>query len=417
LAMADQQTQEEAVRAQFDEAAYLRMYPDIAAAVAEGRVGSGWQHYWHHGQHEGRLANEFDPEAYLRAYPAAVVEIAAGLAADPWAHYQRFGRARGFLPYPNATRPPNPAAMPSTFGGLWPDLPNALDLIEGKLEIGQISDGQAALLRFWVENGYVILPQRIAPDIVDAACADLDKAYAGGFPGLRFECHRFGTQHMPWRAEFNPHPSKALDLHHFSSATRDLMLADPIVEFLGLIFESKVFASQTLGFLRGSAQEGHQDSAYVPYTLPRQFAASWVALEDVTLGAGELFYYPGSHLFPDFLYAGRWKSVAEAARLTGTNDVGAEVAEHVRGLEARARELGLRKMPLAARKGEVLIWHADLVHGANPVSSAVTRKSVVTHYCPKRVAPLFSERVTTGLWERDGHYYTTSYYLGQEPSL
>ena len=36
------------------------------------------------------------------------------------------------------------------------------------------------------------------------------------------------------------------------------------------------------------------------------------------MGAGELFYYPGSHRFPDFLYGGRYKSIVEAARCGNT---------------------------------------------------------------------------------------------------
>jgi len=95
------------------------------------------------------------------------------------------------------------------------------------------------------------------------------------------------------------------------------MFAEAVAEFLGLIFEAKALASQTLGFLRGSAQEGHQDSAYVAYTIPRQFAATWAALEDVTIGAGELFYYPGSHRFEEFIYRDHYKSVHEAQRMSG----------------------------------------------------------------------------------------------------
>jgi len=192
------------------------------------------------------------------------------------------------------------------------------------------------------------------------------------------------------------------------------MFADPISEFLGLIFESKAFASQTLGFLRGSAQEGHQDSAYVPYTIPRQFAATWTALEDVTIGAGELFYYPGSHRFEDFIYSERYKSVHEAQRITGDQSIREQVERHVRSLVERAEQHGIPKAPFAARKGDVLVWHADLVHGGNPVSRATTRKSIVTHYCPKHLSPLFSEHLRTRLWEYKGHRYTTSHY-GNEP--
>jgi hypothetical protein len=395
---------------QFDAAAYLRMYPDISTAVAEHREESAWSHYDRHGRREGRKPNDFDVEFYLRAYPSAAQEVRAGLAKTPLQHYLNFGHARGFLSNAKAPRPSNAAAMPSLFGGLWPDAPNAADIIQGKQELGKITAAQADRLRFWIRNGYVILEKAIPASIVDKAAGDLDRAYAGALPGLKFECHAVAPGHIPWRPELNPHPAKALDIHHFSPAIRNLMFADAITDFLGLIFESKAFASQTLGFLRGSAQEGHQDSAYVVYSIPRQFAATWTALEDVTLGAGELFYYPGSHRFEDFLYEDHFKSVSEAQRMTGATGMRETVERHVQSLEERAQSRGIPKLPFAAKKGDVLVWHADLVHGGNPVSHVVTRKSIVTHYCPKHLAPLFSEHVPTKVWDHNGHRYTTSHY-------
>lgn len=398
--MADQAVLSE--RHQFDEAAYLRLYPDIAKAVAEGGQESAWQHYDRHGRKEGRKLNDFDADYYLRSYPGAAKEVADGLAATPFEHYQKFGRARGFLSNATMPRPSNAAAMPSAFGGLWPDLPNAADIIQGKLELGQISAQQAEKLRCWVQNGYVILENAIPSAIIDRAALDFNRAFAGGFPELKFECHAVSRGHINWQPELNLHPAKALDIHHFSPAIRPLIFADAIAEFLGLIFESKTFASQTLGFLRGSAQ--------VPYTIPRQFAATWVALEDVTIGAGELFYYPGSHRFADFIYQANYKSVYEAQRMTGDTDLGPQVECHVRSLEERAEQHGIPKMTFAAKKGDALVWHADLVHGGNPVSRVTTRKSIVTHYCPKHLSPLFAEYLPLQIWDHAGHRYTTSHY-------
>ena len=93
-------------RDQFDETAYLRLYPDIAQAVADGRETSGWLHYDRFGRAEGRKPNDFDVEFYLRAYPAAMQDITSGLAATPLQHYQKFGRTRGFLSNAKASRPP-----------------------------------------------------------------------------------------------------------------------------------------------------------------------------------------------------------------------------------------------------------------------------------------------------------------------
>ncbi len=49
---------EDSDRSRFDEAAYLRMYPDIGEAIARGHETSAWEHYARHGRAEGR-PNDF----------------------------------------------------------------------------------------------------------------------------------------------------------------------------------------------------------------------------------------------------------------------------------------------------------------------------------------------------------------------
>lgn len=41
-------------RSEFDEQAYLDLYPDVARGVASGHIASGWQHFEAHGFNEGR---------------------------------------------------------------------------------------------------------------------------------------------------------------------------------------------------------------------------------------------------------------------------------------------------------------------------------------------------------------------------
>jgi hypothetical protein len=129
--------------------------------------------------------------------------------------------------------------MPSTFGGLWIDAPDADARIDGRRETGQLDDRQADLLHQFRRQGYVILPGAIPDDVLEPALADFDKAYAGGYPELRFECGQVLSGHEPWRAEILDYPAKALDLHHFSKAIRNLMFAPAVAEFLGLILKRR----------------------------------------------------------------------------------------------------------------------------------------------------------------------------------
>lgn len=405
-------TPSELVIKSFDENWYFTKYIDLAQAKEAGTLSDGLEHFVRHGFAEGRAGFPFDSEWYLHSYPLAVEEITEGRASSAMEHYLTLGKARGWLPFAAAVRPHNAAAMEREFGGLWIDLPNASDIIAGRLETGQITIQDAELLNSFVRDGYVVLRNAIPPALLSEARSALDDAYAGAHPRLRFECHQLDRNHLHWRPEINPFPAKALDLHMFSAAIRDLIFAPAIMRFLGQIFEARPLASQTLGFLRGSAQPAHQDSAYVVYSIARQFAASWIALEDVSAEAGELFYYPGSHKFTDYLYAGQHKSVSEAMRNGMTLPEAQEaVRQHEASLPERANALGLAKQTFLAKAGDVLIWHADLAHGGQPVSKTVTRKSVVTHYCPRFLAPAFMEKSPLPLFQHhSGGRFTTHLY-------
>jgi len=403
----------------FDEAWYLREYPDIAKSVAEGRIESGYAHWIKHGRNEGRNAppeyeegSSFDRDWYLNSYPAVRTDIEAGRAPDPEDHYRKLGRHRGYLPNRFAPRPDNPAGFASRFGGLWPDQANAQDLIEGRRELGRITEEQAILLRHWTEKGFVILPQALPAEIVEPAFGVLKRAYGGQMEEVRFECPTVGGYNpVFWDKAVQTHPAKALDLHWLSEEIRNLVFAAPIREFLELIFERRVLATQSLTFLRGSAQGYHQDTLYVPFTLCTQFAASWIALEDVQPGGGELTYYVGSHRLPEMLFSGRFKTLRDAERMLRRNTLREEMADYSERLAINSESAGLSKDKLMARKGDVLLWHSDLIHGGMPISGSLTRGSIVTHYCPKEVASLAFEHGRTSVRSHEGKaWYSTGYY-------
>jgi len=403
---------EQKMRTLFDREYYLSRYPDVAQAVQEGKLRDPLEHFMRRGQTEHRVPYQFDEAFYGRHYPQAERDIAQGLAADLRTHFETIGWFRGYLPHARAERPADPGGCGSAFGGFWVDRGDALDRIAGRLETGQINDEEAEQLSHWTRKGYLVVPGAIPADELDAALEDLDKAYAGGFDELSFLAEQVRAKPGPFDPKMRDVPAKALDIHWFSQAVRNLVFSERVVRFINLVFESKPLASQTLGFYRGSGQGGHQDSAYVTYSQQRAFLASWIALEDVEAGAGELFYFEGSHVLPDFRYRGRYKSHGEAVRAGLPREEAAkEIAAHMRQLDETTRRFGCMERRLLARRGDVLFWHADLVHGGTPISTGRTRRSIVTHYCPWRIAPLYFERHMAKLrMHQDKGYYSTTYY-------
>ena len=127
----------------------------------------------------------------------------------------------------------------------------------------------------------------------------------------------------------------------------------------------------------------------------------WVALDDIHADAGPLEYYSGSHRLP-----------YQRAR-----DLGLSLEEVLmdpapqRFFEAGWREQvkreGYERRLFLARRGEVLIWHANLLHGGAPVrNKTLSRWSQVSHYYFRGCAyttPLLQtvdSQESEALWQR-----------------
>ncbi|SFI02032.1 hypothetical protein [Bradyrhizobium sp. cf659] len=83
----------------WDEALYLRLYPDVAAEVRRGTFVSGYHHYLAAGRTEGRQSGAAPPgwnEAqYLRIHPDVAAEVRRGTFVSGYHHYLAAGRAEG----------------------------------------------------------------------------------------------------------------------------------------------------------------------------------------------------------------------------------------------------------------------------------------------------------------------------------
>ena len=89
--------------------------------------------------------------------------------------------------------------------------------------------------------------------------------------------------------------------------------------------------------------------------------------------------------------------------------------EYEARLSEAAEAHGMAERTFLARRGDVLVWHAGLAHGGRPISRERTRKSVVTHYCPRKVAPLNWEQRSAPLRRyQDVACYTTVYHGAEQ---
>jgi hypothetical protein len=146
-------------------------------------------------------------------------------------------------------------------------------------------------------------------------------------------------------------------------------------------------AFQTMTMRKGSEENLHIDTGPLTLTEPMSMAASLVALEDVQPQSGEFQFIPGSHRLPELLHYGTDK---------GHNGDYEEYDKILQGTLQMCDERGLKTKTFMAKKGDALIWHADLMHGGAPIQDqSRTRLSSVAHFMPLGVMPMFSTLPTS----------------------
>lgn len=263
------------------------------------------------------------------------------------------------------------------FESLWIDKPIAETVLEGLLADPATAE-VGGYLKHFHEFGYCIIPNAVPVDVIDQYLVECHELIAADMLKISL-----GLEILPAKgADIRVPLTKILDVHFFSEAAQKISFSPPLKLFLEQLFGEPALAFQTLHFETGSTQAVHNDTAYVVLNEPKSLCASWVALEDIQPGTGELVYYPGGHRFGEFLYQNHRKNWS-------IDDDGHAIHDHhLSWLHQRALDLGIELQTFRPKKGDALFWHADLPHGGGPITQEnSTRRSLVTHYCPARCTP------------------------------
>jgi hypothetical protein len=166
------------------------------------------------------------------------------------------------------------------------------------------------------------------------------------------------------------------DAWRMSDRVRSIACNRQIVDTLGLLYGRTAFPFQTLNFDIGTQQKTHSDTIHF-HSFPERFMAGvWVALEDTDENNGPLNYYPGSHKLPI--------ATLSDVGVRGSSWSGSyeKYTSHYEPYIAEVVERhGLKREEAYLRRGQALIWSANLLHGGSPIrQEGRTRHSQVTHY-------------------------------------
>lgn len=165
------------------------------------------------------------------------------------------------------------------------------------------------------------------------------------------------------------------DAWQFNSSVQRIAANPRVLELLGLLYGRRAIPFQTLNFPVGTQQAIHLDLVHFSSVPERYMCGVWVAFEDTDQENGPLFYYPESHSLPAYVN-----------EHTGTRGGPPENPfGHYPGYLSLWKNLtevrGLKKKHFLAKKGQALIWAANLLHGGEVQKDLKrTRYSQVTHY-------------------------------------
>jgi ectoine hydroxylase len=240
----------------------------------------------------------------------------------------------------------------------WLDRPGALERLEADAGFAGFAPEVRGQLRRFVTDGYMILPG-FFPEADTAALNDeVERLLRTGRAGYNYTGRKI----------FNlPETSALADRHFFRHPE--------ILRLLTFVLGKPVIPFQAMNFTLGSEQRAHSDSIHMTTEPPGYLIATWIALEDCEADSGPLFYYPGSHRLP-YVTTEHYDS-GNTAWTIGANSN----RRYEDKIDEVIRENGLEKQLFLARRGDVLIWHANLLHGGSPITRpGATRKSMVCHY-------------------------------------
>ncbi|MCB0350831.1 MAG: phytanoyl-CoA dioxygenase family protein [Bdellovibrionales bacterium] len=273
----------------------------------------------------------------------------------------------------------------SSFGGLWVDRADFLKEAIRRYNADLIPEHLFQHCMEFSVKGYTVFRGLIEDDIIDQINKDIDDIWETNSTSAIIETYQDGgvLKFLPALSKFKGGTNKLLDVYAFSEAARQAIFHRGISDFLNIIFEGPAVAFQSLSFIVGSEQPIHKDTCYVRITPETHLAASWIALEDVEAGTGELEYYVGSHRERDYIFGGKskWSYLYES-----------ETDNCLASYQVDAERFGHKKERFLAKKGDVLIWHADLAHGGSPrIHPDKTRKSLVAHYGPQTAKVFYAD--------------------------
>ncbi len=180
--------------------------------------------------------------------------------------------------------------------------------------------------------------------------------------------------------EDDPYPGRFLNPHKKVGGFCRILKHPELYRWIRLLMEREPKPLQTITSHKGSQQAAHSDSIHMTTYPLGYLTAAWIAFEDIHPDSGPLVFYPGSHRLP-YVFSKDVDITEPEFKRDGYSSYQAKYEPRIRQL---IQTHGLEPHYFHAKKGDVLIWHANLIHGGSVRKDMqLSRRALVCHYFVK----------------------------------
>lgn len=224
-------------------------------------------------------------------------------------------------------------------------------------------------IKFFVDNGYLTVPDLIATSEREELKADLLAVARGQYPCENIEP-------VDEKIDDQTLMNSILCIHqpHYISPIMEKYVKHPkICGILSQItaahlpfWDGSVKCMQSMYFVKPPGFQGqawHQDEIYIP-TRDRSLIGAWIAVDDATIENGCIWVIPGSHR-NGYLYP----------QHTHENPDEFDFAPESYGFDES------KEIPVEVKAGTLVFFNGYLLHRSRKNNGATYRRVLVNHYC------------------------------------
>lgn len=237
---------------------------------------------------------------------------------------------------------------------------------DGWIDVPKVLNNEQ--VTFFVEHGYLILPDLISPAELEALKADTLRIARGEYPNENLKpvdpslSDREVLQNI--LCIHQPHYISAVMLGYVKHPSICGVLSQTAGAHLPG-WDGSVKCMQSMLFIKPPGFQGqawHQDEVYIP-TRDRSLIGAWIAIDDATVENGCLWVVPGSHR-SGYLYPQRDHQRPDEY----------DGAQESHGFDDS------KEIPVEVKAGSVVFFNGYLLHRSQKNRSSIYRRVLVNHY-------------------------------------